>query len=965
MAPIARDGGGLTVLSLFVLHVLVASVLPWLAARSPRGVWYLAALVPLAAVGWAAWHTGAVLDGRPRTETLSWAPALNLVVELRLDPLSLLMVYVVSGVGALVLLYCAHYLPGRGREAGLLLLFAGVMFGLVTADQLIALYIFWELTSVISFLLIAGRGEGSDHRRAAEQALLTTAAGGLAMLFGFILLGAEAGTYRISELLADPPSGGLSWLAVLLILVGAFAKSAQIPFSAWLPAAMVAPTPVSAYLHAAAMVKAGVYLVARLAPALEGVAPWRPLVLTFGLVTMVVAAWRALRQHDLKLLIAYGTVSELGMLIALLGAGTRTSALAGEEMLLAHAAFKSALFLTVGVVEKTTGTRDLTRLSGLGRRLPLLAVAATVSAASMAGLPPLIGYLGKEAAYEGFWHAPFPGGGWAVVGLALGSLLTVAYSARFLWGAFARKPGVPAAEPAAPAPGLLLPIVLLSAAAPVLGLWYTGTAELVLPYAGSAGLLVEHGPAYTVKLWHGVTPPLLVSASMIVLGLVLHQVRRPVERVRARLPRLPDSQRGYDQTVRGVDRAAMWLTRHTQVGSLPFYLSVLLVTFVVVPVGTLLAHPMDWPRVVGWDSAVQLPLSLVTLVALGALVVARHRLTAVLLVGAVGYAVAGLFLVRGAPDLALTQFLVETLTVVVVVLVLRRLPSNFTPERPSARSRVLRAVIAVAAGASVAYYAISATAVRQSLDLSDTIIERAPETGAVNAVNALLVDFRALDTLGEISVLLVTVIGSGALLGYRSARRQWPTGPAEGSRAARAFRGVHWDVPREPWLPEAEELPSRDRSLLLEVVVRALFPAVLVLSVYLLFAGHYRPGGGFAGGLVAGQAFTLRYLVGRRAEAAFPLRITPRAVAGGGLALAALVALAPLAFGQPPLSSTTVELAVPLLGDVKIVTNLFFDLGVYLLVLGVCLKLLFALAQARNAGDTLVPYHERTRRVPR
>ncbi|RMI42048.1 Na+/H+ antiporter subunit A [Streptomyces triticirhizae] len=952
-------------LALFALHAAVAAFLPWLAARAPRGVWYVAALVPLAAVGWAAWHTGAVLDGGTLNETLSWAPALNLTVELRLDPLSLLMVYVVSGVGALVLLYCARYLPGHGREAALLLLFAGVMFGLVTADQLIALYIFWELTSVISFLLIAGRGEGADHRRAAEQALLTTAAGGLAMLFGFILLGIEADTYRISELLAEPPSGGLTWLAATLILVGAFAKSAQVPFSAWLPAAMVAPTPVSAYLHAAAMVKAGVYLVGRLTPALEGVGPWRPAVLAFGLTTMVVAAWSALRQNDLKLLIAYGTVSELGMLIALLGAGTRTSALAGEEMLLAHAAFKSSLFLTVGVVERTTGTRDLRRLSGLGRRLPLLTVAATVSAASMAGLPPLIGYLGKEAAYDGLWHAPFAGGGWAVAGLALGSLLTVAYSARFLWGAFARKPGVPDAEPKPAAPGLVWPICLLAAAAPVLGLWYEGTARLVEPYAATRGLLAEPGHGYAVTLWHGITAPLLVSASMIVLGLAVHWARRPVARVGSRLPRLPDSQRGYDRTVHGVDHAATWLTRHTQVGSLPFYLTVLLLTVILVPGGTLLSHPPDWPEVVGWHSVAQIPLSVVVLTALGGLVVARHRLTAVLLVGAVGYGVAALFLVQGAPDLALTQFLVETLTVVVVVLVLRRLPSNFTPERPSPRSRVLRAAVALAAGGCVAYFAVSATAVRQSLELSDTIIERAPETGANNAVNALLVDFRALDTLGEISVLLVTAIGAGALLGYRSSRRQWPTGPSAGSRAARAFRGIHWDVPREPWLPEADELPRRDRSLLLEVVVRALFPAVLVLSVYLLFAGHYRPGGGFAGGLVAGQAFTLRYLVGRRAEAAFPLPITPRAVSGGGLALAALVALGPLLFGQPPLYSATFTLGLPLLGDVKIATNIFFDLGVYLLVLGVCLKLLFALAQARDAGDTLVPYHDRPRRVPR
>ncbi|MET2718243.1 Na+/H+ antiporter subunit A [Streptomyces harbinensis] len=954
-------------LTLLGVHLLVALLLPLLAGRYRRAAWLLAVLVPLAAVVWAALWSGRVLDGHVPQETLSWASVLQLELVLRLDSLSLLMVFVISGVGALVLLYGSGYFADGGREAGLLVGFAGAMFGLVTADHLIALYIFWELTSVISFLLIAGRGQGVANRKAAEQALLTTAGGGLAMLFGFILLGREAGTYRISQIVADPPaaSGALA-VAVVLVLCGAFAKSAQAPLSAWLPAAMVAPTPISAYLHAAAMVKAGVYLVARLTPALVDVQPWQPAVLAIGLLTMVLGAWRAMRQTDLKLLLAYGTVSELGMLTALLGAGGQTAMLAGEEMLLAHACFKSALFLTVGVLERSTGTRELHRLSGVGRSMPVVCGAAVLSVASMAGLPPLVGYLGKEAAYEAMWHADFAGRWWAVAGLALGSALTVAYCARFLWGAFAVKPGVER-TPVERVPAVLVwPVCVLTAASLLLGVFYRVTGDLTVPYARSEHLVPDPAGPYEVSLWHGVTGPLTLSAAMIVAGLLLHAGRVWVEGAQRRMPSLPDTQRGYDGTVNGLGRLAVWFTRHTQVGSLPVYLTVLLLTVIAVPGTMLLWYRPPLPDVTAWHSAVQVPLAVVILAAAVALVVTGHRLTAVLLVGAIGYGVAGLFLVQGAPDLALTQFLVETLTVVAVVLVLRRLPADFSPLRTEPRSLWFRVALATVAGVCVAALAVTATAVRQSLQLPREIIERAPETGAYNAVNALLVDFRALDTLGEISVLLVTVIGAAALLGRRGDGRGRPAGrrrrPGGRSRAAERFGEARWDVPREMWLPEALDVPRRERSLLLELVVRMLFPAVLVLSVYLLFAGHSRPGGGFAGGLVAGQAFVLRYLAGRSAEAAFPLPLTPRSVAGAGLVLAAVTALVPLAAGGTPLSSAQWYWDLPVLGSLHLATNVFFDLGVYLLVLGVCLKLLYALDRVRDAGDTLAPYGGPARR---
>ncbi|CAL9659552.1 NAD(P)H-quinone oxidoreductase subunit 2, chloroplastic [Streptomyces sp. enrichment culture] len=921
-------------LFLLAAHAGLAVLIPRWQRRLGRAVWPVAALVPLAAVVWAGTRAPRVLDGGEYRESLSWAPSLGLTVELRLDALALLMLWVVAGVGALVLLYCRYYVEhDAGRLAAVLLAFAGAMTGLVLADNLFVLYVFWELTTVASFLLIAERGEAAEQRRAARQALLVTTGGGLVMLLGFVMLGQAAGTYTVSAILADPPHGTAVSVAVVLVLVGAFAKSAQMPLHGWLPAAMVAPTPVSAYLHAAAMVKAGVYLVARLAPALADVPPWRPMVLVVGLVTMVLGAWRALRATDLKMLLAYGTVSELGMLTALLGAGTRTAALAGAVMLLAHAAFKSALFLSVGILDHTTGTRDIRELSGLGRRMPVLCAVAAAAAASMAGLPPLLGYLGKEAAVEAFLHGTELGGHlWLTAGLLLGSLLTVAYAARFVRGAFGGRPGDVAARAHRPAPGFVAPVAVLSAASLVLGVWHTGTAALTTVYADGypPG---PHGP-YELSLWHGFTAVLGLSALTVLLGVLLHSVQRD----RWRPPRLPDVQRAFDRTVAAVDRLAVVLTGHTQVGSLPVYMTVLLATVVAVPGVALAAAAPSPGSPQWWWSPIEPVLAVLVLTAAAAVVVTRHRLTGILLSGAVGYGVAVIFLIRGAPDLALTQFLVETMTLVVVVLVLRRMPSRFDPGRALPRTRVVRAVAAGAVGVLVTCLALVTSAGRTAPAISAEYVRKTPETGARNIVNAIVVDFRALDTLGEISVILVAAVGVASLVRVADPGAVRDTG----ERTAGPFPTAHWDEPVETWLPGARDRPGGERSVLLEVATRLLFPSILVLSLYLLFSGHYDPGGGFSGGLVAGQAFVLRYLVGGRADLGAAVRVRASVIAGSGLMLAAVVGLFPLALGGVPLESAVVTLHPPVLGTVKFATSLFFDVGVYLLVVGVTLRLLSA-----------------------
>jgi multicomponent Na+:H+ antiporter subunit A len=764
------------VLALIAAHLVVAGLLPLVSARSTRAAFGVAAVLPAAALFWALANAGPALAGGI-DETTAWSPALGLELSFRLDALALAMIVLVSGIGAVILAYCIGYFrpaaPEATRSAAWLLAFAGAMLGLVLADDLLTLYVFWEITSIASFLLVGQGGERKEERRAAVQALFVTVFGGLAMLLGFVLLGEVAGTYRISEILADPPRGGAVTAALLLILLGAFTKSAQLPFHPWLPAAMVAPTPVSAYLHAASMVKAGVYLVARLSPAFADLAVWTVPVLVAGVATMLVGGWRALSATDLKRLLAFGTVSQLGFLMVLFGAGGRVAAMAGIAMLLAHGMFKATLFLTVGAVDHATGTRDVRELSGVGRALPGLAVAAALAAASMAGLPPLIGFVGKEAAFEAFLHGSVEN--WAVAaGLLLGSVLTVAYSARFLWGAFARKPGRDATPAHGLGPALTVPIWLCAVAGPVLGI----ATPIVDAEASSYAAALPGDPGYHLALWHGFGLPLLFSAVAVAGGLALHAARDRLAPAAGLSPL--DAQRAYEKTLSGIARLAIGVTGRLQVGSLPSYLSTIMVMFVLLPgVAAVLAGA--WPTSAPlYHDLIQVPLAIVVVISALAVTRTRRRFTAVLLVGVIGYGVGGLFIVDGAPDLALAQFLVETLSLVAFVFVLRRLPPHFTETRPSRRVRVPKAMLGAVAGFAVAVFALVLSAARSEPATTSAELARlTPEAGATNVISAILVDFRALDTVGEIGVLFVAAAGVASLVLATRYDRQRRAAPAE------------------------------------------------------------------------------------------------------------------------------------------------------------------------------------------
>jgi multicomponent Na+:H+ antiporter subunit A len=911
------------VTALLLAHLVVGVGIVAAGPAARRWAIPAAALPMLATVAWLAVVLPEVVDGDVRTEQVSWIPALDVFVDLRLDGFGALMLLLVAGIGVLVVTYAASYFHDPGADTarlmGLLTLFAGAMAGVVLADNLLVLYGFWELTSVTSFLLIGNQHRDIAARAAALQALLVTGLGALAMLTGFIVLGEAAGTYRLSAVLADPPGGGGVTVALLLVLLGAFTKSAQYPFHSWLPAAMVAPTPVSAYLHSATMVKAGVYLVARLAPVFAVVGVWRPLVVVVGLVTMIGGGLRALRQSDLKLLLAMGTISQLGFMMVVLGWGDAETATAGAVVLLGHGAFKAAAFMVVGILDHQHGTRDVRDLPRPASGWAPVTVVAVVAAASMAGLPLLFGFIGKEADFEALYDAG-ASGRLTLAFVVVGSVLTAAYSLRFVRGVTGRLASAPTDTIEGSAPGMwfVAPGAVLAAVTVLLGLWPALADGLV-----TAATVALVGPIEPVHLaiWHGLTVPLELSALALALGAVVGLSDRFVPRVLALGAALPTASGGYRTTLLVVNRVANRVTRIAQPGSLPIYLGVILVTAVAVPGAALLTGTWwpGWPDVAGTPAQVAV---LALVLGFGFAAAAVHRrFSAALFLGMAGYAMAGVFLVQGAPDLALTQVAIETLTTVLFVLVLRRLPDRFET-RGAAEQRAVRRVVAVGIGALVFCFTLAVGAEQPSTDVSDAMIELAyPEAEGRNVVNVILVDIRGYDTLGEITVLAAGAIGTVALA--RAGRRRAPHAPGDGAATDPGER-----------LPPPVPLA---RMVSIEVSVRIVFAAVLVGSLWLLFAGHNQPGGGFAGGIVAGAAVALRYVSGGIDDVRRLSRGKPWLVLGSGLLIAVVVALVPVLLGESMLETTAWTFDLPLLGTVKVTSALFFDIGVYLAVIGLAL----------------------------
>lgn len=945
-------------------------LLPWLVARLGASAFYLAAILPIAGFAHAAAMSPAVLAGDIPFESYAWIPPLGIDMSLRMDTLSWLMTLVVTGVGALVMIYCRWYFRDKkenlGQFAAVLLAFAGAMYGLVLTNDLVVLVMFWEVTSVLSYLLIGYYNRRAASRRAALQALLVTTLGGLVMLIGVVLLVVDANTSSISAILSQAPTGPIVDAALVLILVGALSKSAIFPFHFWLPGAMAAPTPVSAYLHAAAMVKAGIYLIARLAPVFAIAPTWRPIVIALGVFTMLLGGFQALRETDLKRVLAFGTVSQLGMLAVVLGYGTRDAALAGLALLLSHALFKSALFLVVGVLDRQLSTRDLTELSGVGRQAPVMATFSIIAVASMVGLPPTIGFVAKEGVLTALLFEAQGGAVWGVValaGIALGSVLTAAYGIRFLWGAFwtKREPGgdrLPETEWPDPPIGFLVAPILLAALTVVAGIATPWLDEALAPYADQAppatpGVAAPEHPAH-LALWHGLEPALGISLATIVVGVLVFVLTRGWRPAKRLLPFTAAD--AYNATLRGVARLSVVTTSMTQRGSLPVYVGTIFVVFVAAEATALIASDEWQAQLDAYHTPTQLFVAPLMIAAGLIAVRARKRYTGVVLVSVTGLGMVLLFATSGAPDLALTQILVETVTLVAFALVLRRIPSRLGEHNASVWP-VARAVLGAAVGVTMAVVAIVATGARVQEPISGAFPDLAYEIGhGRNVVNVALVDLRGWDTMGELSVLILAATGVASLVfvthradtlsrfiqplpsGATRARRPLVE-TSDGLKQREDARGSG----RMAWLVGGQRVRPENRSIMLEVIVRILFHTIVIVSLYLLFAGHNLPGGGFAAGLVAGMALVMRYIAGGRYELGAAAPTDAGRLLGAGMTIAVACAIVPLFFGEAPLTSQFWEAELPVLGHVEFVTSTIFDVGVYLVVIGLVLDVLRSL----------------------
>ncbi|PZO04563.1 MAG: monovalent cation/H+ antiporter subunit A [Hyphomicrobiales bacterium] len=914
-----------------------AAVLPPLTIRSGRNVCAtVTALATLLALALLLSHAPAVYRGEIVQTRLDWLPQIGLSFSFFIDGLGLFFATMILGIGLLVIVYARFYLSRNdpiGRFYAYLLLFQGAMVGVVLSDNILLLLVFWELTSLTSFLLIGYWRHLPEARQGARMALVVTGGGGLLLIAGMLLLGHIAGSYELSEILKRGElikASPLYLPMLLLVLGGAFTKSAQFPFHFWLPHAMAAPTPVSAYLHSATMVKAGIFLLARLWPVLAGTDAWFLIVAPVGLVTMLVAAWIAIFKDDLKGLLAFSTVSHLGLMTMLLGFGTPMAAVAAVFHILNHATFKAALFMGAGIIDHETGTRDIRRLGGLLTLMPITATLVLIASASMAGIPLFNGFLSKEMMLEEALKTSYAGMPWLFPVMAgLATLFSVAYSARLAVRVFfgPKRHDYPS-HPHDPPVGMWGPVAVLVVLVVAIGLL---PALIAGPIVAHTALAVIGGPlpSYYLSIWHGVTPALLTSMGATVAGAALFLAYQTINRIRLGLPR-PDAKTLFDRVIAGTVAGADWAIARSHTGSLQLYFAIILGAVVVLAAGGF------WSASHGAGTRATLPMSLPAGIAWFALVAAsvaaalRHhdRVFALVLTSIVGLVVSLLFLQFSAPDLALTQISVDVVTTVLLLLALNLLPKT-TPREGSPLLRSRDAGIAAVAGLGVAGLAY-AVMTRGFETISAYHLEQSkPGGGGTNVVNVILVDFRGFDTFGEIIVLGIAALAIFALLDH-------PFGRA----SARRLASIRF----------AEE--ARDaHPMMLVVATRALLPLALTVGVYILLRGHNLPGGGFIAGLVVAMALIMQYMASGYVWANARARIDSQAMIGAGIVIAGLTGIGSWVFGRPFLTSSFGYFSLPLVGQFELATAMAFDLGVFLAVVGAVLLSLSQISRVQQRAE--------------
>ena len=933
-------------LLLLALPFLLAAAIALNGRLSRSAAAWTAAAAPVLGLALLGSATPAVLDGEIVRNSWQWLPQIGLDFSLRLDGLAWMFTGLVLGIGALVVLYAHYYLSAQDsarRFYSYLLLFMGAMLGMVLAGNLLLLMVFWELTSISSFLLIGFWSHRKDAREGARMALIVTGGGGLALLAGVLLIGRIVGSFDLDVVLASGDlirSSALYPWALLLVLAGIFTKSAQFPFQFWLPHAMAAPTPVSAYLHSATMVKAGVFLLARLHPALAGTELFFYVVSGIGALTLLIGAWNAIFQHDLKGLLAYSTISHLGLITLLFGLSTPMAVVAGVFHILNHATFKASLFMAAGIIDHETGTRDMRKLGGLRRLMPITSALAIVASLAMAGIPLLNGFLSKEMLFAEALATQGPDWMRRAMSAAalLAGILGVAYSLRFVHDTFFGKGPVDIeVVPHEPPRWMKVPVEVLVVICLAVGIAPALTIAPVLQTA-AASILGTSMPEYSLSVWHGFNLPLAMSAIGVVGGVALYfGLRRFTDLYAAR-----NRPTGKHLFHRGLDALFGFAHRVTSVlanGSLQRMLFALVLVAVIVAAAPYIANPVMpvWPApqsmpLLGWT------LWLVMLAcAFAGLFLYQQRLLAVIVMGGTGLMVALTFVFLSAPDLALTQLMVEMVTLVLMLLGMNYLPAQSPPEHSRWRKR-RDAVLAIVAGGGIAALAYSLMTLPPNTMSGEMLLRSLPEAYGHNVVNVILVDFRGFDTFGEITVFGIAALVVHAMLRRtRMAPEQIMPGPP-----------INLPVPAD--------------------LAQIMFPLTLTVSIFLFLRGHNAPGGGFVAGLVLAVPLLIQYVIQGTESVESRFGFDYIRCIGLGLLIALLSGVASMLFGVPFLTSGHLDLELPLIGTVPLASAIGFDTGVYLVVFGGVMLILSMMgtikpSRTRNARNGEIDIHRRSART--
>ncbi|HEY9091321.1 monovalent cation/H+ antiporter subunit A [Parasphingorhabdus sp.] len=944
--------------------LLILAVLPFLGsmitAFLPSQARGLAALIAgIQAVLVTAiiiWLYSSMIGGQVIRQNFEWLPSLGLNLTMRLDGLAWLFALLISGIGALVVLYARYYMSPADpvpRFFSYLQGFMGAMLGIVLSGNLIQLAFFWELTSIFSFLLIGYWYHNQSARDGARISLLATAAGGMCMLLGFLLIGRIVGSYDLDLIFASGDlirQSDLYIPTLIFILIGAFTKSAQFPFHFWLPHAMVAPTPVSAYLHSATMVKAGIFLMMRLWPVLAGTDEWYLIVTITGLITLLVGAWSAIFQQDLKGLLAYSTISHLGLITLLLGLGSPLAAVGAIFHTVNHATFKASLFMAAGIIDHETGTRDLRLLSGLYRFMPITATLAMVAAAAMAGVPLLNGFLSKEM----FLAESLEADTGTIIDILLPVLATMAsafsvlYSLRFIHQTFFGPPPTELPrEPAEAPPWMRLPIEILVILCLLIGIFPTLTIGPILGLAVDA-VLAERTPVYSLAIWHGFNAPMILSLIALSSGVILYLKfgKRLNKAKRSPVIGRFKARQTFEAILNFILVGAGMLEEILATRRLQVQLRLLVGIALAAGVLPFIMYGY-WPGTVPvslLDPVFAMVWVIGGLSAIGAAWQAKfHRLAALILLGGAGLATCISFIWLSAPDLALTQILVEIVTTALLLLSLRwlpqRLPDIWAGDRTPLLVRLRRGgdlAIALIAGLGMAALTFAVVTRPMPESISRFFLEHAySDAGGTNVVNVILVDFRSFDTLGEITVLCIVGITVFSLL-----RRFRPAPESIKTPSQQRFQ----DAYDERAVGRSVGDSLKDYITIPRIIMIWIFPCIIMLGIFLLLRGHDLPGGGFAGGITMTIGIALQYMALGTRKTEVRLTVQPFRWIGIGLLLAVVTGMGAWLFGYPFMTSHFQYADLPLIGKIPLASALLFDIGVLSVVVGVTVLILIALA---------------------